>query len=264
MKWLVIFTISEASPQAKLRELIQSTRQAVARGVNAALVSLYWQIGTRIRKDILKEERAEYGQAIVSALGRQLEAEFGRGFSGKNLHHMVKFAEAFPEEEIVSALRRQLSWTHFKQLIYMKEPLQRDFYAEMCRIENWSTRMLREKIDGMLYERTALSRKPEELIREELDAMREEDTLSPDLVFKDPYFLDFLGLHDTFSEKDLETAILREIERFLLELGSGFAFLCRMLLDPLQFVTNRLAGFFKVVVRLQTHPESLGGPEVAG
>jgi len=140
---------------------------------------------------------------------------------------MIRFSEVFPEEAIVSALRRQLSWTHFKSIIYLDDSLKRDFYAEMCRVEGWSTRTLQKKIGSMLYERTALSRKPEELARIELDALREEDILTPDLVFRDPYFLDFLGLKDAYPEKDLDVAILREMESFLLELGAGFSFIAR-------------------------------------
>jgi predicted nuclease of restriction endonuclease-like (RecB) superfamily len=120
-----------------------------------------------------------------------------------------------------------LSWSHFVEIIPLKDDLQRNFYAEMCRIERWSVRTLRKKIDDMLYERTAISNKPEELVKKELAALREEDRLTPDLVFRDPYFLDFLGLKDTFSEKDLETAILREMEGFILELGAGFSFVAR-------------------------------------
>ncbi|OIP33291.1 MAG: hypothetical protein AUK27_10890 [Deltaproteobacteria bacterium CG2_30_66_27] len=210
-----------------IRQLIAVARRQVAQAVNAGLTTLYWQIGTRIRQDILKNKRAEYGAEIVATLGRQLETEFGRGFGEKNLRRMVQFAEAFRDAEIVAALRRQLSWAHFKSLIPMKEPLKRDFYAEMCRIENWSTRTLQQKINGMLYERTALSRKPDHLIRQELDKLRIEDEMTPDLVLQDPYLLDFLGLKDTYSEKDLESALLREIERFLLELGAGFAFVER-------------------------------------
>lgn len=206
--------------------LITDARRSVARTANAALTLLYWKIGARIRQDVLKERRAKYGDEVVLALGRELEVEFGRGFGEKNLRRMVQLAEAFPDEEIVVSLIRQLSWTHFIALIPLKDPLQRDFYAEMCRIEGWSVRMLRAKIDGMLYERTALSKKPEALIRKELDALRDGE-LSPSLVFQDPYLLDFLGLEDTFSEKDLESALLREIERFLLELGTGFAFVER-------------------------------------
>lgn len=210
-----------------LRGMIVQARERVAQTVDAALTTLHWHIGRRIHEDILKNERAEYGREIVSALGRQLSKEFGRGFDEKSLRHMLRFAEAFPNESIVSALRRQLAWTHFKQIVYIDDPMKRDFYAEMCRIENWSTRTLRQKIDGMLYERTALSKKPKQLIQKELEALRKEDKLTPDLVLQDPYLLDFLGLKDTYSEKDLEAALLREIERFLLELGAGFAFVER-------------------------------------
>ncbi len=207
--------------------MIEKARGQLAQAANAALTTLYWQVGMRIREDVLYEERAAYGAEIVAALGRQLEERFGRGFGEKNLRRMVQFAEAFPDREIVAALLRQLGWTHFTLLIPVKEPLKREFYAEMCRLEGWSTRALRQKIDGMLYERTALSKRPDRLIRTELQALRESDRITPDLVFQDPYLLDFLGLRDTFSEKDLESALLREIERFLLELGTGFAFVER-------------------------------------
>lgn len=207
--------------------LIADARRDVARSVNAALVVLYWNVGRRIRQDILKEKRAGYGEGIVSALGRQLEAEFGRGFGARNLFRMVRFAEAFPDFKIVSALMTQLGWTHFLHIIPIDDPLKREFYAEMCRIENWSTRTLEKKIGGMLYERTALSKKTGSLIQHELAQLREQDKLTPDLVFKDPYFLDFLGLKDRYIEKDLEDAILREMENFILELGAGFTFVAR-------------------------------------
>jgi predicted nuclease of restriction endonuclease-like (RecB) superfamily len=208
-------------------------RQQTAQVVNAGLVHLYWRIGERIRREVLQGGRGGYGERIVSALGRQLSAEYGSGFSEKSLRHMVRFVEVFPDFEIVSALRRQLGWTHFKSIIYLDNPLQRDFYTEMCRIERWSTRTLGSKIDSMLYERTGLSRKPAELAKQELQSLRAEDRMSPDLVFRDPYVLDFLGLKDTFSEKDLEAAILREIERFLLELGTDFTFVARQKRMPI-------------------------------
>ena len=212
---------------AEVRGLILAAREQVARAVDSGLVTLYWHIGRRIRQDILKEKRAEYGAEIVATLSRQLETEFGRGFAEKNLRRMVQFAEAFPHERIVATLRRQLGWSHFKEIIPQEDELKRDFYAEMCRIERWSVRTLRKKIGGMLYERTALSKKPDKLIRQELAALREEDKLTPDLVFRDHYVLDFLGLRDTYAERDLEAAILREMEAFILELGVGFAFLER-------------------------------------
>ena len=171
--------------------------------------------------------RAEYGQKILYALGTKLAAEFGRGYSARNLGDMTRFAEVFPGSQIVSALGRQLSWTHFKSIIYLDDSLKREFYAEMCRIEQWNTRTLRDKIDSMLFERTALSKKPAKLAEMELAKLRDEDRMTPDLVFRDPYILDFLGLKDTYAERDLETAILREIEGFILELGTGFAFIAR-------------------------------------
>jgi len=210
-----------------LRTLIAEARQDIARSVNSALVMLYWKVGQRIRQDILKEKRAEYGQEIVPTLSAQLVPEFGTGFGVRNLFRMIKFAEVSPDEKIVSTLSTQLSWSHFVEIISLKDELQRDFYAEMCRVEQWSVRTLREKISGMLFERTALSKKPEELARKELATLRKEDRLTPDLVFRDPYFLDFLGLEDTYSEKDLEAAILRELESFILEIGVGFTFVAR-------------------------------------
>lgn len=210
-----------------IRALIEETRSAVAVSVNAGMTLLYWRIGKRICEDILRKERAGYGDEIVATLSRQLTTDYGGGFSEKSLRHMILFSETFPELEIVSTLSRQLSWSHFKEIIYLKQPLQKEFYAEMCRVERWSVRTLRDKIASMLYERTALSRKPEELARTELESLREQDRMTPDLVFRDPYVLDFLGLKDSYSEKDLESAILREIESFLLELGAGFSFIAR-------------------------------------
>jgi predicted nuclease of restriction endonuclease-like (RecB) superfamily len=210
-----------------VRDIIASARQTVSRGVNAALVMLYWQVRQRIRRDILNNKRAEYGAEILPTLSAKLVPEFGDGFSPRNLARMISFAEVMPEGEIVATLSKELSWSHFVEILPLKNHLQRDFYAEMCRIERWSVRMLRDKISGMLYERTAISRKPEKLIARELRGLREHDRITPDLVFRDPYLLDFLGLKDTYSEKDLETAILRDLEAFLIELGGDFAFVAR-------------------------------------
>lgn len=212
---------------ADIRILITSSRNRAAQVVNAELVLLYWHIGKRIRSEILGEGRAEYGERIVDTLSDALGGDYGKGFSRRNLFRMIRFAEVFPDEQIVSTLSTQLSWSHFLEIIPFKAPLQRNFYAEMCRIERWSVRTLRDKTCSMLYERTAISRKPEGLARQELEALRTQDQMTPDLVFRDPYLLNFLGLADTYSEQDLETAILREIERFLLELGSDFTFVAR-------------------------------------
>lgn len=139
----------------------------------------------------------------------------------------MQFALVFADEQIVSALRRQLSWTHLKSIIYMEDPLKRSFYIEMSKLEKWSSRQLQERIQSLLYERTAISKKPELTIQHDLEILKNEQKLNPDLVFRDPYFLDFLGLSDMYSEKDLETSIIAELQRFIIELGSDFAFMAR-------------------------------------
>lgn len=210
-----------------LRHLIDHARASIASTVNAGLTTTYWHVGKRVLKEILQGERAEYGKTIVATVSQQLTLQYGKGFSEKSLHRMIQFAELFPDEQILAALLRQLSWTHFTILIPIKDAIKRDFYAEMCRIERWNYRTLQQKISSMLFERTALSKKPETLIQAEIDMLRKEDRLTPDLVFRDPYFLEFLNLNDRYFEKDLEDAIMRELEQFLLELGSGFSFLAR-------------------------------------
>ncbi|MBC8548828.1 MAG: DUF1016 domain-containing protein, partial [Candidatus Brocadiales bacterium] len=237
--------VQDGSPHLfdEIKELIEEARNKVAQTVNAGLTATYWNIGKRINDDILKNKRAEYGKQIVSTLGRQLKDEYGNGFSAKNIRRMMQFNEQFPDFQIVVSLMRQLSWTHFLALIPLKTGLERDFYAQMCRVEKWSVRTLRKKIDGMLFDRTAISKKPDELAKLELKTLEEEDKLSPDLVFKDHYVLDFLNLKDTYSELDLEAAIIKEIENFILELGVGFTFVARqkrMIIDNADFYLDLL------------------------
>lgn len=188
---------------------------------------LYWRIGQRIHTQVLQGRRADYGEEVLPTLAAQLVKEYGSSFSVKNLRRMVQFAVTFPEERIVVSLIRQLSWTHFIALIPLKDPLQRDYYAQMASAERWSVRTLRERIDSMLYERTALSKKPEETIAQELVNLRDAQRMTPALLMRDPYILDFLGLRDCWQESDLEGAIIREMEAFLLELGAGFCFVAR-------------------------------------
>jgi DUF1016 N-terminal domain len=165
-----------------IRALIETAREQTARTVNLTLVGLCWNIGTRIRKDVLDEKRAAYGEAIVSTLSKQLTAQYGRGYSKPNLSRMMWLAEAFPDPDIVSTLSKQLSWSHFVELLPLKDPLKRDFYAELCRLEHWNVRMLRHKIRHLLFERTAVSKKPEELIAHDLATLRDEDRMTPDLM----------------------------------------------------------------------------------
>lgn len=219
---------------SEIKYLVEEARQSVAVTVNATTTLLYWNIGERVNRDILDNKRAKYGKEVVKSLSSKLTQEYGKGWSEKQLRHCLRIAETFPEKEILYALSRQLSWTHFRTIMYLRDELRREFYIEMTRVENWSTRTLNEKIDSMLFERTAISKKPEELIKKGLKELKEENKLSPDLVFRDPYFLNFLGLDDNYSEKTLEDAILRELEKFILELGQGFTFVerqKRMLID---------------------------------
>lgn len=210
-----------------IKQLIAQSREQVAVAVNSAISMLYWQIGKRINKDVLQNQRAEYGKEIVVSLSRQLTEEYGNGWGEKQLRQCMKFAETFTENEIVYTLCRQLSWSHIRLVMFIDDPLKREFYIEMCKLEKWSVRTFQERINSMLYERSAISKKPELTIQNDLELLKNEQKISPDLVFKDPYFLDFLGLKDTYSEKDLEESILLELQKFIIELGSDFAFMAR-------------------------------------
>jgi len=212
---------------SELCALIEQARQHVAQTANSTVTMLYWHIGKRIRREVLKNERAEYGEQIVSTLSAQLVRDYGQGFGLRSLRRMIQFAEAFPDEPIVATLSQHLSWSHFVEILPLKKPLEREFYAERCRIERWSVRSLRERIGSQLYLRTALTKQPEALVDAELVKLRAGGQMTPDLVFRDPYMLDFLGLADGYSELDLEAAILRDMERFLLEMGAGFTFVAR-------------------------------------
>ena len=226
-----------------LRTLINEARNKVALIVNTEITLLYWHIGKRINEEVLGNQRAEYGKQIVSTVSTQLTKEYGRGFELRNLRRMMQFAELFPDFQIVAPLARQLSWSHFIELLSIKNDLGREFYLTMAASENWSIRTLRNKIDSMLYERTAISSKPEEVIKTELANLRDNEILSPDLVFKSPYFLEFTGLKGVYSEKSLEDSLLVHIEHFILELGVGFTFVerqKRMIIDGEDFYLDLL------------------------
>jgi predicted nuclease of restriction endonuclease-like (RecB) superfamily len=209
----------------QIKNLIEQTKQNVAISVNSSLTMMYWEIGNKINQDILKNQRAEYGKEIVVTLSRQLQDNFGKGFDEKNLRRMMQFANAIEKQKVVT-LSRQLSWSHFLALLPLQESLKIEFYAQMSIVQNWGVRTLRERIDSMLYERTALSKQPEELIKYELDNIKQEE-FSKNMILKDPYLLDFLEINDRYLEKDLEDAILRSIEQFIFELGVGFSFIER-------------------------------------
>lgn len=212
---------------SEIRKLIDTAKSHVVAQANQALVLTYWQIGKRIKTDVLADGRAEYGANVLKQLAQRLTAEYGTGFSYSSLTRMAKFYDYVSGQEIVVTLSQQLSWSHFVELIKLEDPIKREFYIGMCIQARWSVRTLRERMDSLLFERTAISKKPDDIIQNELGLLQHNQLVTPQLFLKDPYLLDFLDLKDNFTEKDLENAILLELERFILELGSNFAFMGR-------------------------------------
>ncbi|MEN2402954.1 PDDEXK nuclease domain-containing protein [Flavobacterium sp. MC2016-06] len=208
-------------------DLIDQTRHFVAKTVNQELTLLYWKIGKTINEEILKNDRADYGKKIIPALSEALTKKYGSGFNKRNLQSFVKLNATIEDFTILHTVCAKLSWSHIRNLIYIENDIKREFYIQMSIHERWSVRTLQERIDSMLFERTAISKKPETTIIKDLALLKNEKQISPDLTFRDPYFLDFLGLHDTYSEKDLESSILAQLQNFITEMGSEFAFLAR-------------------------------------
>ncbi len=226
-----------------LCSIIDKTRHRVATTVNSGMTLMYWGIGNRINTEVLGNERAEYGKKIVVTVSQQLQERYGKGYEPRTIRRMMNFAAKFPDIQIVSTLLSQLQWSHFLQVLPIKDNLHCEFYLTMAASERWSVRTLRDRIDSMLYERTLISGKPEEFIKTELAKLRDDNVLSPDLVFKSPYFLDFTGLKGYYSEHDLEDMLLAELQKFILELGSGFSFVDRqkrMVIDGEDFKLDLL------------------------
>ncbi len=207
--------------------LIEAARSHAAAQVNSALVVLYWSIGRRIREDVLGCERAEYGREVVKQLAERLSARYGRGYGWRNLFRMLDLVETYPNPEILSTLSTILAWSHFVVLLQVPEQQKREFLTLMCARERWSVRTLRAKISDKLFERAVTAAGPASVMEDELAELRATGTTSARMAFRDPYVLDFLGLPPQHSERELETAILDEMQRFLTELGAGFAFLGR-------------------------------------
>jgi predicted nuclease of restriction endonuclease-like (RecB) superfamily len=207
--------------------LIESARTRAAAAVNSELVMLYWHVGRRVREEILGDDRAAYGQQVAMRLAARLTDRYGRGYGWRNLFRMVKFAELYPESNILSPLATKLTWTNITEVLTVGDPIKRDFYLALCARERWTKRTLRAQISGKLYERTIAARGSDEGIEAEIASLREEGTSTPGLAFRDPYVLDFLGLPAKHSETELEQAILDDMQRFLSELGAGFAFVER-------------------------------------
>ncbi|WP_404985458.1 YhcG family protein [Chryseobacterium sp. M5] len=215
-----------------LSQLIEQSHQQVAMQANSTLVILFWQVGKRINDDILQNQRAEYGKQIVLTVSTQLETSYGRNFAEKNVRRMMQFAEHFSDLQIVVTLSRQLTWSHFLVLIPLKSVEAKQFYAQLAINDTLGVRELRKQIASKAFERTEIAN---------LQSSQNENF--PINTFKDPYLLDFLGLQNDYLEKDIETAILHELEKFILELGKGFAFVerqKRMIIDGEDFYLDLL------------------------
>ncbi len=216
---------------ADLRAIIASGRGRAATAVNAEIVATYWKMGERlVREEQQGAERAGYGEEVLERIGRILAAEHGRGFSYRSLANMRQFYLAYP---IVSALRTELTWTHYRALMRLDSAERRAFYERMAVTGRWSSRELDKQVTSMLYERVGLSRRPEELAASLPHPNRPVAPSEYGEAFRDPYVLDFLGLDGAFSERDLEAALVSHIERFLLELGHGFCFVGRQVRLPI-------------------------------
>ena len=223
-------------------DIIDSTRQQLAAAFTNMQLLMYWSIGNRINKDVLCGKRAEYGAQIVSTLSTQLQRQYGDEYSERNLRRMMQFAMEV-EEEIVSTLSSQLTWSHVIEILPLKESLQREFYLTMASSYKWSVRTLRREIVSSLYQRTAIAGKDDKQIHQELTSLRTEGITTPDLVFKNPYFLSFTGLKGYYSEQSLEDALINSIQQFLIELGNGFCFVDRqkrMVIDGDDFYLDLL------------------------
>lgn len=207
--------------------LINNAKSNITKTVNSGQMNLYWHIGDTIRNEVLNVQKAEYGKNVIKEISKKLTLDYGRGFSKTNVYRMIQMNEYFEDFEIFSTVSRKLSWSHFVELLQISDEIKRKFYITMSINENWSVRTLRDRIDSALFERTMISKKPEQTIINDLELLANENKMTTDLFFRDPYILDFLNLKDTYSEKDLESAIINELEKFILEMGNDFAFLSR-------------------------------------
>ncbi|MGD9107741.1 MAG: PDDEXK nuclease domain-containing protein [Gammaproteobacteria bacterium] len=207
-----------------ISNLIESTQQQTLRKISQTGVLLYWHIGQRVNYDILDSERAKYGAGIIDTLADKLQIKFGSSFGRRVIYRCIQFAKLFPDEQIVISLSNHLKWSHFVFLLNIENKLKREFYAEMCRIERWSISRLKEKLSSMLFERTAIAKKPESIIKKEIIKLRKTDILKPDFIMQDPVILQYLSNQQFEDERSFEDAIVSDIQQFLLSMGTGFTF----------------------------------------
>ena len=209
-----------------IRAIIINTRNTIYKAVNTGILEANWKIGRRIvEEEQAGASRAEYGQRVINDLAEKLSVEFGRGFDARELRRYRQFYLLFPKWD---ALRPELTWTHYRTLIRVENERARLYYMNEAALQNWSTRALDSQIERLTYERI-LSSQNQLIVKEAEDAVSRQAQLTPADIIKDPYVLDFLGLPSgvNFYEKDLEKALIDNLQQFLLELGRGFSFVSR-------------------------------------
>lgn len=225
-----------------IEQLIEQTTRRVAVSLNAEITNMYWLIGDYIITQVHYESYSRYGGQILATLSQRLTERFGKGYTYSALTRMVKVAREYPDFAMFATLSQTLSWSHFVELSSIDDKTKRLFYQQLCLAEHWSLRTLRQKQDVMLYERSLIATKSDAEITAQLKEVSCEN-MTPDVVFKSSYILDFLGLSGLFSEKELENAIVAQLEKFIMELGQGFAFLerqKRMSIDSIDYYLDLL------------------------
>lgn len=224
---------SQSDLLGNLCQIIEDAKAHLSKKVNAALTLTYWNVGKRINDELLSEKRADYGKKILEELSKKLTQLYGSSFSKRNLRRMMQFAKLFPDLSIVAPLAPQLSWTHLTIVLNLEDETARQFYIKHSIENHWSKRELQRQIERKAFERSEIADTKQSL-------NENEELISH---FKDPYFLDFLGLKDGYLENELESALIKELEHFILELGNGFAFVerqKRMIIDGEDFYLDLL------------------------
>lgn len=219
--------------------IIEQSKRTIAVYLNSEVSMTYWKIGKYIAGELDAIGEEKYGSKIVATLSHQLSVRYGKGYTRTAIIRMVKVAREYPDEQIAATLSHQLTWSHFVELIAISDPTKRLFYQQMSILYHWSVRQLRDQEDKMVYERSLIAAKPEDEQVKVLTTVADGD-ITPDVILKSSYVVDFLGLKREFSEEELEDAVVEQLEKFIMELGQDFAFLERQKKIPVDSIDYKL------------------------